>query len=111
MATHEARRPMWMRKAIGAALAGGAMALAAPAGIAMADPPVGPYGPNGINDPAIADYTSRINALVEQFTGDAQSGNFNQQQFTDQLTAANNQLRDALLATVPGVVIPTVAGR
>jgi hypothetical protein len=108
MATHEARSARWLSKTIGAALVGGAIALAAPAGIAMADPS---YGPNDINDPAIADYTSTIRALTEQYTQAAQSGNFNQQQFIDQVTAANNQLRDALLATIPAVATPTVAGR
>jgi hypothetical protein len=100
MATHEARRATWARRIIGAALAGGAVALAIPAGVAMADPSTGP----GVNDPAVADYTKTIRDLTDQYTQAAQSGNFNQQQFTDDLNAANNRLSDALLANVPGAV-------
>lgn len=99
MAAHEGRTKAWARKTIGTALAAGAMALAAPVGIAMADPS---YGPDNVKDPAIADYLSRINAAVNQYNGDAQSGRIGDQQFIDQLTTANNQLRDALLATIPG---------
>jgi hypothetical protein len=101
MATHKTRRATGVRRMIAAALAGGAVAVAVPAGIAMADPPP---GPGGVNDPAFADYAKTIRDLTDQYTQAAQSGNFNQQQFTDDLNAANNRLSDALLANTPGVV-------
>ena len=99
MAAPEGRTAIWARKTIAAALAAGAMASAAPVGIAMADPT---YGPDNVENPAIADYLSRVNNAVNLFNGDAQSGRINQQQLLDQLTTANDQLQDALLATVPG---------
>jgi len=91
---------MWMRKAIGAGLAAAAMGLVAPAGIASADPT---YGPSGVNDPVINDYVNQLNALTKQYTADgpAGSGQMSQQQFAVQLGAANDQLRNALLAAVP----------
>jgi hypothetical protein len=102
MATHEARRAMCARRMIGATLAACALTLAAPAGVAAADPSTGPGG--GTNDPAIADYTNTLRALTQRYSEAAQSGNFNQQQFTDDLNAANSRLSDALLANTPGVV-------
>jgi hypothetical protein len=101
MATHEALLATRVRRAIGAALAGGALALAVPAGFAMADPPT---GPGGVSDPTLADYTQKIRALADQYTQAAQSGNFNQQQFTDELNTVNNQMRDELLANMPTVL-------
>ncbi|MBV9514011.1 MAG: hypothetical protein JO280_08250 [Mycobacteriaceae bacterium] len=98
MATHEARRATWARRMIGAALAAGALAVAGPAGAVMADPLP---GPGGVDNPAIAQYAQTIRDLTAQYTRAAQAGNLNQQQFTDDLTAANNQLRDALLAATP----------
>ena len=91
---------MWVRKAIGAGLAAAAMALAAPAGIAIADPT---YGPSGVNDPAINDYVNKINALAQQYAADgpAGSGRMSQQQFADQISAVNNQLREAIRGSVP----------
>jgi hypothetical protein len=100
MARHEARGATWMRRMIGAVLAGGAVALAFPVGVAVADPTT---GPGGVNDPAIAQYTQTIRDLTTQYAQAAQSGNFNQQQFTDDLNAANNRLSDALLANTPAV--------
>ena len=100
MATREARWAMWARKAIGATLAAGAMALAAPAGIAMADPT---YGPSYINDPVVNDYMSKINAAIEQLNQSSLTGSSNQQQFIQQITTANSQLRDALLASIPAI--------
>jgi Spy/CpxP family protein refolding chaperone len=101
MATRGAApRAMWARKVITAALAAGAMAVAAPAGIAVADPT---NGPNGGNNPAINDYANKVKALADQYTADGPSGSgtMSQQQFADQLRAANDQLRDALIAAVP----------
>jgi hypothetical protein len=91
---------MWARKVITAALAAGAMALAAPAGIAIGDPTWGPNGPYG---PVINDYVNKINALADQYTanGPSGSGKMSQQQFADQLRAANDQLRQALVTAVP----------
>lgn len=98
MATQQSRRTMWARTVIGAALAAGAMALATPASSAIADPSSGPYGPN---DPAVADYWSTLNDAVKQFTGKSSSSQIDAQQFIDQVAAANNALRDALLANIP----------
>jgi hypothetical protein len=88
---------MRMRKTIGAALAVGAMALPAPAGIAVADPSTVP----GPTDPGTiaSDYHNRISDLVAQF----RTGSLDQQQLQDQIAAANDQLRDAMLANAPVV--------
>jgi hypothetical protein len=100
MATIQGRGATWARKAIGAGLAAAAMALAAPADIAVADPT---YGPSGVTDPAINDYVNKINALAQQYAADGPSGSgqMSQQQFADQITAVNNQLREAIRASVP----------
>lgn len=91
---------MWTRKAIAAGLAAAAMALAAPAGIAVADPTDGPSGDNG---PAVNDYVSKVNALARQYAADgpAGSGQMSEQQFADQISAANSRLWEALPGAVP----------
>jgi hypothetical protein len=100
MATHGAApQAMWARKVITAALAAGAMAIAAPAGIASADPT---SGPNGGTNAAVTDYVNAVKALAAQYTADGPSGSgtMSSQQFSDQLAAANNQLRDSLNAAI-----------
>lgn len=88
---------MQVRTMIAAALAAGALALAAPAGAALADP---------TSDQAVNDYTQRVNDLVNQYEAGATSGRMSQQQLMDQLSAANKQLREAIVATIPGAVVP-----
>jgi hypothetical protein len=101
MDTHEAWRAMRVGKAIGALVAASVMALAAPAGIAIADPP----GPSDGTDSAInsemADYTNNVQAAMVQLdqAQAAQSGHFTPEQLRTgllQITTANQQLRDAL---------------
>jgi hypothetical protein len=87
MATHEAWGAMRVRTAIGAALAAGAMVLAGPAGIAVADDPV-------------IDYQNKVKAALDQFNQAqaAQNGQITREQWATeilQITTATQQLQDA----------------
>ena len=102
MATHEPRRAMWMRKAIGTALALSAISLTAPTAIAMADPISEPVGPGVVDypalDSAINTYISRMRDPAQQFNVGAQSAQSSQQQLGEQLKAATTQLQEAIAA-------------
>jgi hypothetical protein len=85
---------MGARTAIGAALAAGALALAAPAGTAIADGPGGGAtdGGNSTVNSVFTNYTDTLNAVVAQYT----DGRSTPQQFGEQIAAADAQLSAAL---------------
>jgi len=89
---------MQVRKVIAAALAAGAMALAAPGAIALADPAT---GPGGINDPAVTDYSKNLNDLIRQWA----AGQIDQQQLLAQVTNMNDNMRQAITASLPNGAI------
>ena len=103
MATYRAPGAIRMKRAIGTALAAGAMVWVAPAGIAIADwhGRFATDGASSIIDVQVENYTDAVNAAIEQFTASGQPNQLTRQQLIDQLITANRQLQDALQAANP----------
>jgi hypothetical protein len=89
---------MAKHRIVGASLLSAFLVLTGPNATAGADPGTGP----DLSDPIVADYMQTVSSIMKQYNSPTSgSSQMSPDQLRQQLTAASDEFRDALVARLP----------